>query len=188
MLAGGTKPEHLVQFYEDEPTLIEVVGRFTGAGIGAGDNVLVIARLSRIQRLRALLEERAIDLARAERSGRVVFVDAAKTLDLLLVRGMPDVTRFLALVEDVLGGFDRAHPGRWLRAYGEMVDVLCEQGNSAAALALEGLWNELARKRPFALLCGYAKGALAMRDADAICWAHTGVMEMDVRRRADTSA
>ena len=36
-----------------------------------------------------------------------------------------------------------------------MVDVLWHRGQQDAALALEGLWNDLAASRNFALLCGY---------------------------------
>ena len=43
-----------------------------------------------------------------------------------------------------------------MRAYGEMVDVLWQDGLTSAALRLETLWNELTRTQDFSLLCGYA--------------------------------
>jgi len=46
-------------------------------------------------------------------------------------------------------------PDRTIRAFGEMVDVLWSDGRKRAAIALEELWNDLARTRSFALLCGY---------------------------------
>jgi hypothetical protein len=46
-----------------------------------------------------------------------------------------------------------------IRAYGEMVDVLWKDGKPDAAIRLEMLWNRLAAKYGFALLCGYAMGS-----------------------------
>ena len=45
-----------------------------------------------------------------------------------------------------------------IRAYGEMVDVLWKAGQTAAAIQLEMLWNQLAQTHQFALLCGYSMG------------------------------
>src|SRR5262249_31356990 len=39
--------------------------------------------------------------------------------------------------------------------FGEMVALLWSEGNMAAALRLEQLWNELARDHAFALRCAY---------------------------------
>src|SRR5207248_7327361 len=85
--------------------------------------------------------------------------------------------------ESVVGGaFDRVterFPGRRIRAFGEMVDVLCARGDAGAAAELEGLWNDLGRTRRFALLCGYH---LDVFDPEAqsqllpvVCRAHTHV-------------
>jgi hypothetical protein len=40
-----------------------------------------------------------------------------------------------------------------------MVDVLWKQGRSQSAISLEILWNKLALKHNFALLCGYSMGS-----------------------------
>jgi PAS domain S-box-containing protein len=45
--------------------------------------------------------------------------------------------------------------GRQLRAVGEMVVLLWNDGNSAAAVRLEELWNGLARTCTFSLFCAY---------------------------------
>jgi hypothetical protein len=39
-----------------------------------------------------------------------------------------------------------------------MVDVLWRKGQTAAAIRLETLWNDLSRTHEFKLLCGYAMG------------------------------
>jgi hypothetical protein len=60
-----------------------------------------------------------------------------------------------------------------------MVDLLAEEANLEAARHLEGLWNDLGRRYPFTLLCGYAaahftdpRTAASLR---AICESHTHV-------------
>ncbi len=40
-------------------------------------------------------------------------------------------------------------------AYGEMVDLLCADGQPAAALLLEDLWNELQKQHVLTLFCAY---------------------------------
>jgi hypothetical protein len=55
-----------------------------------------------------------------------------------------------------------------------MVDTLWRDGLQMAALRLELLWNGLAGRRRFSLLCGYAADAVRQgRDADRIRGAHT---------------
>ena len=64
-----------------------------------------------------------------------------------------------------------------------MVDLLCERGNPAGAARLEELWNRLARRRSFSLLCGYR---IDVFDRDAqisvlpeICRSHSHVLPAD---------
>lgn len=180
--------EHVVQFYEDESFLASTAARFIGGGIRAGDNALVIARQSTITSFRDLLTAGAIDLDRVIHSRQLVVLDAEETLARFMDGDMPDVGRFLDVVGGALGASMRERPRRFLRAYGEMVDVLWRQGNRRAAVALEGLWNELAHQHSFSLLCAHAMSDFATAadslDFDAVCWAHTETLT----QRACTSA
>jgi MEDS: MEthanogen/methylotroph, DcmR Sensory domain len=74
-------------------------------------------------------------------------------------------------------------PGRRIRAFGEMVDLLCADGNADGAIDLEALWNGLAAARDFSLLCGYhldvfdrASQASVLPE---ICRAHSHVRPAD---------
>ena len=49
-----------------------------------------------------------------------------------------------------------------------MVGLLWESGAQGAALRLEGLWNDLGRSQPFALLCGYHVSQLRNGDRKLI--------------------
>ena len=85
-------------------------------------------------------------------------LDAEETLGLFMVDGQPDRDMFEAnvgrMIEQALAGRTRVT----VRAYGEMVNILWKCGQSEAAINLELLWNRLAAKYNFALLCGYAMG------------------------------
>jgi hypothetical protein len=63
-----------------------------------------------------------------------------------------------------------------VRAYGEMVDILWQRGDKAAALRLEEFWNEIARLQTFSLLCAYAIDPLhgdTYAGLESICRCHT---------------
>ena len=177
MLVGPARRNHLVQFYEDDGFLTDTVARFVGAGIGAGENIIIIARDANLTRFRSRLTADAIDLHRVMRSHQLTMLDAEETLERFMDGEMPDVARFLDVIGGALFDCKRRRPRRFLRAYGEMVDVLWRRGNRRAAIALEGLWNELARDHAFSLLCAYAlenfTGVEEGLDIDAVCWAHT---------------
>jgi hypothetical protein len=81
------------------------------------------------------------------------------------------------IVKQVLDGRGRTI----VRAYGEMVDVLWKRGRSEAAIKVEILWNKLADKYSFALLCGYAMGNFYKqpKQLEDICALHTHVTGPD---------
>jgi hypothetical protein len=61
-----------------------------------------------------------------------------------------------------------------------MVALLWSQGNREAAIGLEQLWNDLAKRLPFSLLCAYPIKSFGRESDDApfrtICGAHSHVM------------
>jgi hypothetical protein len=92
----------------------------------------------------------------------------------------PSRAAFEHIVEGLLDDVATRAPGREVRAFGEMVDLLCERGQPKAAAELEGLWNDLGRRRRFSLLCGYRldvfdRGAQVGTLPD-VCRAHSHVL------------
>jgi PAS domain S-box-containing protein len=170
---------HVVQFYEDDGFLIDTMSRFAGGGLGAGDAVVVIATRRHREQLERQLRARGLDLATARDAGRYVPLDAAETLSQFMVGGQPDETLF----DDVVGGvIARAANGKDSRvlAFGEMVALLWADGKREAAIRLEELWNELAKRLPFSLLCAYPIRTFS-RESDgiqfsAICGEHSHVI------------
>ena len=148
------KAGHFVRFYDDGDTLLDEVASFLERALRARGRGLVIATGAHVDALRRRLDE----LARAE--GRtappardVAWLDAETTLAAFMVDGWPDRTRFEYEVGRVVA--EACAGGAPVHAFGEMVAVLCARGRYDAALHLERLWNELARKLDFALFCAY---------------------------------
>src|SRR5437868_1121754 len=79
--------------------------------------------------------------------GRYVCLNAAEALMQIMRAQVPDRARFM----DVVGELIEEHvaAGRRVLVFGEMVALLAAQGNHAAVIELEALWNELRREHSF---------------------------------------
>ncbi len=73
---------------------------------------------------------------------------------MFMVDGLPEPERFAEVVRSLI---ERAVKGRRrVRIFGEMVAQLWMEGNQAAAIRMEALWNELHHTtHPFSLFCAY---------------------------------
>ncbi len=173
---------HTVQFYEDDSSLLEGLGRFIGSALGAGDAAIVIATKVHREALVQRLKERGMDLGLALAQGRFILLDAAETLSKFVVDDWPDESRFTELVGDLVTGAMRSTQGKKQRvtAFGEMVALLWQQGNPEASIRLEQLWNELARTRSFHLHCAYPISLFSQESHDQliqkICAEHSHVI------------
>lgn len=147
--------QHAVQFYEKDDFLLDGVTRFVAAGISDGDSSIVIATRAHRMDLEARLVRRGFDLNAARRRGSYVALDAAETLGKFMVGDRPDAATFDQVVGTVIERSMQGPPLRRVRAFGEMVALLWAEGKSEAAIELERLWNDLATRHTFSLLCGY---------------------------------
>jgi len=154
LLANPRSGDHYIQLYDEDQFLFETVGHFIATGLKAGRPGILIATPAHLGGFRATLEEKNIDVARAEKEARLVLLDAAQTLSRFLVNGYPKPEPFNAVVGGVVERVSRGATVE-LCAYGEMVNLLFQKGDRPQARILEDLWNTLARKYPFTLLCAY---------------------------------
>ena len=150
---AGAAPDHTCTLYRDEEDLLQEVADFLTPAVLAGDGVVVLARQPRGERLRAELERRARDAAVQLSPDRLVTLDAAALLDEIMTADAPCEERFLAEVRPVLEAA-RAATGR-VRAYGELLDLLWERDQLAAAAELEVCWNRLLGSLHCPLRCAY---------------------------------
>ena len=156
-LAAATRL-HAVRFYESRESLARIVGKFLGEGFLAGLPAIVIATPAHRDAIEQSLSAHYFDVSRLERANDLIMVDAAEMLSRFMVDGMPDADRFKDAMIPLIELACRGRNECVIRAYGEMVDVLWQAGQTAAAIRLEMRWNQLAQTHLFALLCGYSMG------------------------------
>jgi len=172
--------EHVVHFYDHDDELTQIVGRYLALAMHAGDVAIVIATETHRDAIERFLERDGIDLAAARAQERLVVLDAASTLATFTRAGEIRADTFRALI----GGLIRkaVESERLVKAYGEMVALLWEDGDVLGAIELERHWNELAHELPFALLCAYPSAAVASPEhadaLEAVCREHCAVSEL----------
>lgn len=176
----GSGHFHAVRFYENKASLCRTVADFLGEGLAVDQPGLVIATPEHRDCLMTELRSRRVNVDQVLATGDLLLLDARAVLATFMVDGMPEAGPFNSSLHQAI---DRLCAGRakcTIRAYGEMVDVLWQDGLTAAAIRLEVLWNQLAMTHDFSLLCGYAMGSFykdaGMRD---ICAQHSHVISAE---------
>lgn len=178
---------HSVQFYQEDRALIEELSRLIGTALVSGDSVVVVATKLHLDALARELAARDLHLAKAAAEGRYVALDAAETLSQFMVDRRPDPEHFTELLGGTIAKAKAAAKASepHIVIFGEMVALLCAEGNYDAAIRLEELWNALADQHSFSLRCAYpmsgfqhdAQGDFFMK----ICAAHSAVVPMGAR-------
>jgi signal transduction histidine kinase len=184
---------HVAQFYDSEDFLFDAVDRFVRGGLDAGDGIVLVATRPHLDVLTSRLEA-AVGMREAVASGRALLFDADKTLEQLLVNGVPDADRFDRLIAHAVARCTRGCEAKGegdrtphVRGYGEMVDVLCRTGRHLAAVRLEELWNRAAEAHGLSILCGYAMSGFDGPNGphfDEVCAQHDRVVPAESSARA----
>jgi hypothetical protein len=175
-----TERHHAVRFYENEKSLAQIVAQFLSEGFAAGDPGLVVAVPTQRAAILKELVARSVDVVALQRSDDLLLLDAEETLSSFMKDGKPDAEAFDNNMCAILKRMCGEHPDCTVRIFGQMVDVLWKDGQQAAAISLEMLWNRLANTQAFSLLCGYAMGQF-YKDANIqdICRQHTHMVSPD---------
>ena len=147
---------HDVQFYRTDAYLTRSVVEFLSVGIRAGQPIVVIATEPHRKAFAEGLRAKGVDPDELY-SGRIaVWLDARETLASFMEGPTPNPELFRATVGNV---FEKVLNKRYylvVRGYGEMVNLLYNDGNCDGAVQVEALWNELAERYKYSLLCGYS--------------------------------
>jgi len=159
---------HAVQIYRELGELAGSLAAFLDAGFRDGEPAVVIATADHWPAFARALEARSRPVDDLEQTRLLTRADAHEVLARILDGDRPSAERFEDVVGGLIASIEAAFPGRTVRAFGEMVDVLWHDGRREAALELEELWNDLADRRRFSLLCGY----------------QLDILDLDVQRRA----
>jgi len=148
---------HMVQLFDAPRSLADAVSHFLIEGRARGEHLLVIARASHWQLIRAYLERRAFPVD--DGAELLTVIDARKIRARMMRRGLLDPGRMEETLGTMMAEF--ATGSRGLRVYGEVVELFAEEGNFEQACALEDYWNHLHGKYRFTLLCGYSAAHFA---------------------------
>ena len=170
--------DHTVQFYDLDHEVVGVAAAHCRRGLAAGDAAIVISGRSRMDGIQSELAGRGMDVDRARATGRLVWRDSSETLTKIMREGQPDRDLF----HEVIGGLVAASActSAGLRIFGDMVAILWSAGDPDGAIRLEELWNELAGRHAFALLCAYPLASVTsvedMASLGRVCALHSRVI------------
>jgi hypothetical protein len=172
-------PQHVLHLFDTIESRATSVAGFVSEGLAAGEQVLVYATGDHWKAVDERLSAAGGRLDRAIARDQLTVIDAHKALVSVMKRGLPDRALFSKYVaREIPGNVPGRTPG--VRVYGELVDLLAEQGYYRAATALEHLWNELLASRRLSLMCGYSSvhfGNPLVRSAlREICACHSRIV------------
>ena len=172
---------HEVGFYSDDASLLDGFTQFIGAALKSGSAAIVIATESHRDSLLLRLQAHGLDIGAALEQGRYIPLDAAETLSTVMVNDQPDPVRFQKAVSDIIMAAAKAAKGERPRvvACGECAPLLWAQGNAEAAIRVEHLWDEIAKRYDLDTLCGYPLGGFHVEQDihifQRICAEHSAV-------------
>lgn len=167
--------DHIVHTYQDPAVLAESVAEYLAAGLRAGEAAMVIARPQHRRKFIRALAHHGVDAQACIAEGQLRMLDAEETLARFMADGAPEWKRFQQAIGALIAEA-RLSYGK-VRAYGEMVDVLWQQGSRDAAIRLDEYWNELGKLQTFSLFCAYLMDPLDSKSYDGsmqcVCKVHS---------------
>lgn len=151
--------EHVVEFYDNDAYLVDLVARFLGVGLVGAEPLVAILTEPHRRAVCERLTSVGFDVDAAIRDRQLRFEDAQAMLERVMIDGMPDTHRVRISLGGILREVQQGPYARnRTRVFGEMVDILWRRGDQIAAVRLEELWNGLQMNQPFHLLCAYCMG------------------------------
>lgn len=183
---------HILQLYgADRTALTANVSRYLHEGLRQGDHLLVIATPEHRSAFLQQLKLMGADPDTAERAGQIVWLDAAESLRQFMTGEQPDRTLFDSTIGATVRRIRSTSFGGRVRAYGDMVGILWESGQLAAALRVEALWNELLAQVGFRLYCScpidVSNGDVRKDIMEDLLCAHTRLMPVGMNGDADAA-
>jgi hypothetical protein len=172
---------HEVEFYSDDEAFVIGFTLFIETALSAGSAVIVITTESHRKSLLQRLQEHGVDVAAAIEQGRYISLKVADTLSTYTVNDLPDPARCVKVAGDLL--MEAAKAAQWepprVAVCGECAPILWAQGTADAAIQVEHLWDEIARKHEVDILCGYVLNSFQREQEshvyERICAEHSAV-------------
>jgi hypothetical protein len=168
--------DHAVLFYENTEQLVTTVAQFVVDGVMADEISIIVATSQHIAAFEDAMVAAGVDIDAARARGTLLTMEAGDAVSRFLVGDWPQADLF----ESEFGELIRhaARSGLSVRVYGEMVALLWDAGQVAAAIELETIWNDLGQQVPFSLLCAYPASSVAGEEESfqQLCHCHSAVV------------
>jgi hypothetical protein len=155
ILASAGPRDHIVQLYQDQEFLNRAVCRFAAGAIANGEGIILVPTAAHWAAFQPRLESEGVDVTAAQERGQLTVVDADELLPRFMKDAMPDAPVFLGLAADVIASARDESRYPKVRWWGEMVNILWEQGNVAASMTLEDQFDRLAKHHEIAIFCSF---------------------------------
>jgi DNA-binding NarL/FixJ family response regulator len=161
-----TVRSHEVQFFPDDESFVDGFTGYIKAALLNGNAVIVVATESHQKSLLQSLQDHGASIATAIEQGRCLSLDVADTLSTFMVNDLPDPMRFFKVVGGLIATA-QATAGRPSRVTicGECASILWAEGNADGAIQVERLCNQLTKRYPMDILCGFSLSSF-YRDED----------------------
>ena len=180
MPAPGPQP-HEILFYSDDVVLLDSLTRFIATALRAGNPAIVIATKSHLDCLHQALKAEGLDVDGASQQGTYIALDEAHSFSAIMVDGLPVPARFFATIGGLIEAATKAASAEHPRVSfcGEGIGLLWAEGKTDAAIRLEQLCNDLAKKHEIDMLCAYPSSSSdGKEDQDSfkrVCEEHSAV-------------
>ncbi len=144
---------HVVNFYDADDALIAGATKFLGDGLRQGEVVLALATEPHRQAVASALRQEGFDLDALEDDGLYTALDAPTVMRSFMVDGSVDYELARQSVRPF--ALAAAAKRRPIRAFGEIVSLMLQNGQLEEALVIEQIRSDLAREFGASLYCAY---------------------------------
>lgn len=181
LLSQPEAGKHIVQIYHDDAFLVKAVTHFIAEGLQRDEAIFIFASRAHREAFISELNQQGYLVQSAKNQGHIKFFDAELMLTSFMENDVPQWDHFRYSIGRIIKETQSKH--HKIRAYGEMVDILWQQGKQDAAIELEEFWNKLAEIHDFSLFCAYYMDNLHPQNHDGslarICKCHTDLIAIE---------
>jgi DNA-binding NarL/FixJ family response regulator len=151
---------HRVEFYSDDSAFVVGFSCFIESVLERGNAVIVVSTQSNREKMLQKLLENGVDIVAAIERGSYLALDVADTVSsfMEMKSDLPDPVQFSRVVDGLIARASRAISGEpsQVAICGECASILWAQGKADAAIQLEQLCNQLAKRNQMDILCGFS--------------------------------
>jgi len=170
---------HQIQFYNGEDSLFDSVSRFILPSFFSDEHAaIIVASKAHLGALDLYLRQQNLVPELLRKREQMLLAPAEGILEQLMPNGKVEGKIFFDFFTPLFEKLQEQYPK--LLVYGELVNVLCENGEHEQAHELEEVWESFLEGKEASLLCGYNLNVFA-RDGledvfQRICRSHSHVM------------